>query len=195
MSVIMNVLNTVRRKNEAVSRQESSSTQSPSSFSTSSEWNSSASRSIPSGDVAVAPDPMNPINFEKSQLNSISFEPLLRILRSRRTWIVLAVFTAGLLLAVGIKGIVGWIQSSNDVSSSSSNGYKKVFQGTNSKPVLQGVILDEAEPYCLINGQIFKLGDEWQGKKITGISAKGVILVSKEDSLFLENQRAYAAKG
>lgn len=46
--------------------------------------------------------------------------------------------------------------------------------------VLQGVILDSAEPLCLIEGKILKVGDVWEDKKITAITGQGVSLADKQ---------------
>jgi hypothetical protein len=58
------------------------------------------------------------------------------------------------------------------------------------KPELQGVVLDDKEPLCLINGNILKKGETWQGKKITSISAEGVTLTDPEGkTLFIKSPR------
>jgi len=45
---------------------------------------------------------------------------------------------------------------------------------------LQGVILDGAQPLCLIKGTILKVGDSWEGKKITAITQRGVSFQDQE---------------
>ncbi len=44
--------------------------------------------------------------------------------------------------------------------------------------VLTGIIWDESKPYCLINGKIYKAGDEVSGVKIFQIKKDSVIIRS-----------------
>jgi hypothetical protein len=57
------------------------------------------------------------------------------------------------------------------------------------QPVLQGIILDESEPYCLIENEIYKIGEIWNGKTVTKISGEGVeLLGAGGERSFLPNR-------
>jgi len=55
--------------------------------------------------------------------------------------------------------------------------------------VLQGVIVDDEEPYCIIKGNILKTGDTWDGKEIIKIRADGVTLIDKKGEVFFISYR------
>jgi len=40
--------------------------------------------------------------------------------------------------------------------------------------IVEGIIYDQKESYCLIGGEIYKVGDYWAGKKITAITREQV---------------------
>jgi hypothetical protein len=55
---------------------------------------------------------------------------------------------------------------------------------------LQGVILgDGQDPYCILDGDLLRVGDAWRGSKITAISNKGVSLTQLNGTpILLTNQ-------
>ena len=53
-------------------------------------------------------------------------------------------------------------------------------------PTLEGILLEEgAEPYCLIDGEIFKVGDYHADKQIVAITRRNVKLINSQGESFL----------
>ena len=56
--------------------------------------------------------------------------------------------------------------------------------------VLEGVVLDDREPFGLIAGQIYKIGDFWEGKEIVSINRRGIYLRDSDGKAsFLKTKR------
>jgi len=72
---------------------------------------------------------------------------------------------------------------------SSDDGQANTRQVRAGKQVLQGVVVGDEDPYCLIGGEILKIGDSWRGKEIIKIRADGVTLIDKKGEVFFLSYR------
>jgi len=67
-----------------------------------------------------------------------------------------------------------------------ANKKTSFFNKTEKPLILEGLVLDGYEPYCLIQGKILKVGDWLDDKKVVAITSEGVTLnVSTGDIVFL----------
>jgi len=65
-------------------------------------------------------------------------------------------------------------------------GREKTTVATN---VLQGVVLSKNETFALIDNNIYKVGDDWNGKKVTAISEAGVTLMDSKGIYYTLRKR------
>ncbi len=205
MSVIMNVLNKVREENETSEVYEK-----PEAIKT-------AVKEAPEKVLRKNESPMSEaynlspeVNLEGSvgalnipgigPMGREAEEPKIIAERVSRLSSNKAKIVIGALICLGLIAILifkMWSPTSVNQKAGTSlreAGKNSVFNFSKSfrnSRALQGVVLDGKEPYCLISGQIYKLGDVWNGMIIKSISQRGVALEDeKGKKSFLENRNS-----
>lgn len=210
MSVIMNVLNTVRKENSAVEDEAKPEVNPPRPEAYKPQFTKPASPDASSLSLDVArertQEPVRPVEIEKKRASFreskeyFALRQILFKLKSKTGFSMLMYAVAIGFISFSVFYL--WKACSTQFNAGGSLpviAANKSVQIVNAKPanadnqmrsrtLLQGIILDKEEPYCLIANNIYKLGDTWNGKKISVISREGVTLMGpKGDRTFLEN--------
>jgi hypothetical protein len=212
MSVIMNVLNTVRQENQAVEDRQQPKNDGKAIKETSQkiERETVSKETAPdySGISINAKENQGTLSISRPEAAgknlSLNFGELSEAIRNitskfqSKTGATALMYLLTFALIVFSVFQVWNACSINPKSSAMPAGMTKISNTkTNSmaahknienRQILQGIILDEKDPYCLISNELYRLGDTWNGYKIMSISATGVTLVNnKSENYFLQN--------
>ncbi len=112
--------------------------------------------------------------------NTQDFSGLIPQMNSKNPslWPIVRIVGSILLAAGAVSALIFWIAGAKPFSHPGSSGASPKVSPD--KYPLEGLVLDELEPSCLIQGQILKVGDKWQGKRIIAINQKGVFLAGRK---------------